>query len=176
MTIKRIQTFYVYSILCVFFELEAVFWRSPHAWATGIYLTRQNSDEAAQPVLRTACSTCGHYVIWLRRTGWGRAYVLGRQHFMKLHRVTRSTESRASQTGRQLKTHILCIIHGVKYTKQREDRQRSGQANENRQDDKINQDRDAEIRITHREQVSRANVLYLCEEDQKNKKSQGSRI
>ena len=46
MTIKRIQTLYVYSILCVFFELEAVFWWSPHAWATGIYLTRQNSDEA----------------------------------------------------------------------------------------------------------------------------------
>ena len=40
----------------------------------GILVTCVNSDESAQPVLRTACSTCGHYVIWLRRTGWGRAY------------------------------------------------------------------------------------------------------
>ena len=70
----RIQIYYIYSILSVFVNPKVFFWPSDHAWMAGILVTRVNSDESAQPVLRTACSTCGHYVIWLRRTGWGRAY------------------------------------------------------------------------------------------------------
>ena len=89
---------------------QHVTWQASTASGLGalvaVYTSHQNPrhpgmlTESAQPVLRTACSTCGHYVIWLRRTGWGRAYVVVRTNEVIAdppitHRITSSAFSNA---------------------------------------------------------------------------------